>query len=150
MVCSPHHEMKLFLVSWETKFRRDATFDENLSNRGTKVMQAIYKENLDPIFSTWGSAREDFVWMEKNIIYGLYLSDHTVLSNIETEMVTMISIMCQGISAPTYWHIRGMRRLGVTVDDVESIQQAIEIVAKWCGRSVEGWPRVSDVTEVID
>ncbi len=43
------------------------------------------------------------------------------------------------------WHLRGTRRLGVSKEDVEGVQQAVEMVAKWAGTSVEGWPRVGDV-----
>lgn len=88
--------------------------------------------------------------MEKAVIYGLFLSDHELLSPVETVLVTLSSIMCQGLAAPTIWHLRGLRRLGVTEGDVELVQQGIEAVAKWAGRSVDGWPRVTDVPDVIE
>jgi len=86
--------------------------------------------------------------MERAVIYGLFLSDHEVLSAVETELVTLSAIMCQGWAAPTVWHLRGLRRMGVSERDVELVQRAIEAVATWAGRSVEGWPRVGDVTDV--
>lgn len=88
--------------------------------------------------------------MEKAVIYGLFLSDHEILSPVESELVTLSAIMCQGWSAPTIWHLRGLRRVGVSETDVELVQQAIEIVAKWSGKDVSGWPRVKDVPDVID
>ncbi len=43
------------------------------------------------------------------------------------------------------WHLRGTRRLGVSREEVESVQEAVEAVARWAGRSTERWPRVGDV-----
>lgn len=118
---------------------------ETLSNRGTCFIQTLYAHNLAPIFSTWGSHRPDFEYLEKDIIYGLFLSDHSILSAIEAELVILTAIMCQGLRAPTIWHLRGLRRLGVSAADVESVERSIEHIAKWAGRETEGWPRVDDV-----
>ena len=87
--------------------------------------------------------------MEKAVIYGLFLSDHEILSPAETEMVVLSSILCQGLGAPSIWHLRGLMRTGVSEGDVDQIEKAIETVAKWSGRSVEGWPRVKDIPDVI-
>jgi hypothetical protein len=89
------------------------------------------------------------VWVELAVIYGLFLSDHEILSALEAELVILSAIMCQGFRAPTIWHLRGMRRLGVSEDDVEMVQRAVEAVAIWAGKSVEGWPRVIDVPDKI-
>ncbi len=53
--------------------------------------------------------------------------------------------MCQGLRAPTIWHMRGLRRLGISAADVESVERSVEHVAKWAGKETEGWPRVDDV-----
>lgn len=68
---------------------------------------------------------------------------------MEAELVILSAIMCQGYRAPTIWHLRGIRRLGVSEDDVEMVQSSIEAVATWSGKSIEGWPRVGDVTDEI-
>lgn len=82
------------------------------------------------------------------MIYGLFLSDHEVLSPVEAELVILTSIMTQGLGTATIWHLRGLRRLGVSEADTESVQQAVEAVATWSGRSIEGWPRVKDVGDL--
>lgn len=79
------------------------------------------------------------MWLEKDIIYGLFLADFSVLSAVETELVILPAIMCQGLEGPTGWHIRGTRRLGVSVEDVEGICAAAITVARWAGRDVTGW-----------
>lgn len=130
--------------------RKNIDMNGAIPERGTKFLQQLYLQNLAPICSSWSSFANDFMWMERAVIYGLFLSDHQVLSAVEAEIVILSSIMTQGLSAPTIWHLRGLRRLGVSAADTESVQQAIEAVATWSGRSIEGWPRVTDVPDQID
>lgn len=125
--------------------RSKARIDEATEQRGTAFLQQLYRQNLEPIFSTWGSHRADFEWLEKTVIYGLFLSDHTVLSPVETELVVLSAIMCQGLRGPTVWHLRGLRRLGVSAKDVEGVQRVVELTAVWAGRDTKGWPTVKDV-----
>ncbi|KAL2012803.1 hypothetical protein VTN00DRAFT_328 [Thermoascus crustaceus] len=130
--------------------RKNIDIHTTIPSRGTKFLQQLYRENLAPIFASWGSYGPDFEWMERTVLYGLFLSDHEILSAVETELVSLPAIMCQGWPAPTIWHLRGFRRLGVSEGDVELVQRGIEAVATWAGRSVEGWPRVKDVPAVIE
>ncbi|EQL35351.1 hypothetical protein BDFG_02862 [Blastomyces dermatitidis ATCC 26199] len=129
--------------------RINIDLEKDITERGTKFIQLLYKQNLEPIFDTWGSYKEEFAWLEKSVIYGLFLADQTVLSQVETLLVTLPSIMCQGWPGPALWHLRGLRRLGQSVEDVEKVQQAVEAVAVWSGKSIEGWPRVTDVKDEI-
>ncbi|KAJ7489549.1 hypothetical protein FB451DRAFT_692827 [Mycena latifolia] len=117
-----------------------------LARRGEAFMKRLYKGNLEPIFSTWGSHEADFTWVEKSAIYGLFLSDHEVLSEIETELVILSSIMAQNLKGPTLWHLRGLRRLGVSKEDVEGVVRAVEECARWTGSGEKEW--VSWVAEV--
>ena len=112
-------------------------------------MQRLYKDNLDGIFSTLGTNAPLVKWIDEAIVYGLFLADHRILSDLEAEWVCLICIMCQGLRAPTMWHLRGTRRLGVSEDDVEAVQKAVEMVASWAGRSTEGWARAADVREEV-
>ncbi|CAN9279977.1 unnamed protein product [Alternaria alternata] len=72
-------------------------------------------------------------WTSKQITYGLYLSDHSILNDVETELTVLSGIMIQNLPRETAWHLRGTRRIGVSRDDVETIQQCIELVANFCG-----------------
>ena len=129
--------------------RKNIDFEKDITERGTKLIELLYKQNLQSIFDTWGSYREEFVWLEKSVIYGLFLADQSVLSKEETLLVTLPGIMCQGWPGPAMWHLRGLRRIGLSVEDVEKVQQAVEAVAVWAGKSVEGWPRVTDIKHEI-
>lgn len=118
-----------------------------IPEQGTKLLEDMYRENLEPILSTWGSMRKDFEWLEKSVIYGLFLADDSILSPVEAVLVSLPAIMCQGLGGATIWHLRGLRRLGCSVDEVESVQKAVEAVANWSGRSTSGWPRVTDIKD---
>ena len=64
-------------------------------------------------------------WISANITYGLYLSDRQILDDIDTEMVVLSGIMIQNLKRETGWHLRGTRRVGVSHEDVEIIQQCV-------------------------
>ena len=64
-------------------------------------------------------------WISANITYGLYLSDRQILDDIDTEMVVLAGIMIQNLKRESAWHLRGTRRVGVSYDDVEIVQQCV-------------------------
>ena len=84
-------------------------------------------------------------WLSTDISYGLFLADHNTLDIIESELVILPAIMCQGLVPSTKWHLRGCLRVGCTREEVECIQQVIEHIAKTCGKQLQGLPRVSDI-----
>jgi uncharacterized alpha-E superfamily protein len=103
-------------------------------------------------------------WTSKQITYGLYLSDHSILNDVETELTVLSGIMIQNLPRETAWHLRGTRRIGVSNEDVETIQQCvssltllrssaddeqIELVAKFCGLRLHKVPRVADIEHEV-
>jgi hypothetical protein len=68
-------------------------------------------------------------WTSKEITYGLYLSDHSILNDVETELTVLSGIMIQNLPRETAWHLRGTRRIGVSKEDVETVQQCV-----WTGK----------------
>lgn len=69
-------------------------------------------------------------WLSIEITYGLYLSDHNILDGVDTELVVLSGIMIQNLPRETGWHLRGTRRIGVSYDDVETIQQCVSRAPK--------------------
>jgi len=67
----------------------------------------------------------DLDWTSKAITYGLYLSDQSILNDVETEITVLSGIMIQNLPRETAWHLRGTRRIGVSMEDVESLQQCV-------------------------
>lgn len=64
-------------------------------------------------------------WLSIEITYGLYLSDHTILDKVDTELIVLSGIMIQNLALETGWHLRGTRRIGVSFEDVETIHQIV-------------------------
>lgn len=135
------------------------------SARGEQWLNTIYQGNLSTATSAF-EAHKDFDFISRQITYGLYLSDHSVLGPIETELVTLAGIMIQNLPLETAWHLRGTRRVGVSMDDVETIQQCvsppspspllasfsyyqIEMVAKYGGAKMHKIPRVVDIEHEV-
>lgn len=117
--------------------------------RGTAFMKAIYRDNLEPILTSLGTNSGLVEHVDKAIVYGLFLADHSILSELETSLVCVASIMCQGLRAPTGWHIRGLRRLGASEDDVRAAERAIKMVAEWTGKDTEGWATLEDIRDQV-
>ena len=67
----------------------------------------------------------DTAWLSKEITYGLYLSDQTILDDIDTELVVVTGIMIQNLKKETHWHLRGIRCIGVSQEDVETVHQCV-------------------------
>lgn len=144
--------IKKLIFVCERTFRCPPNLDDTTTNRGTAFLQTLYQQNLAPIFATFGRHAPYMEWLEHSVIYGLFLSDHTLLTPIESSLTILTSIMCQGIRAATMWHLRGLRRLGVSEEDVEKVQEGVRAVAKWAGKSekeVEGWIRVREIRDEL-
>ncbi len=129
-------------------------------------MLRLYGPALLPkIFDTWGSFRSDVVFLEASIIYGLYLSDHSVLTEIQSECVIVASLLCTGFAPPSLWHLRGLcRLLGARGNIVAENKQILDKVQRFedgikeCVRfykmedkaKLKDWPAVADVEKELD
>lgn len=108
-------------------------------DRGMILLRRFYGTELDGIFRGWGAHAADFEWLAKNIIYGMFFSDEVVLDTIETELIVYTAITCQDLRNPTRRHLRGLRRFGVSLEDVEAITECVKIVAEWAGKDTGDW-----------
>ncbi|KAK6515091.1 hypothetical protein TWF506_007438 [Arthrobotrys conoides] len=118
--------------------------DEKNLERGNGFLKKIYRHNSQ-FLSDKLNAHKDFDWMIWNITYGLYLSDHSILSDVETELVVMCGILIQNLNKVTTFHLRGARRVGMSKEEVEQIHVCCEKVASFCGVRVDKVPRVADI-----
>ncbi|KAK5138405.1 hypothetical protein LTR08_003466 [Meristemomyces frigidus] len=122
---------------------------EENKKRGEQWLAQIYRHN-DNKTKDMMAAHKDLRWLSVEITYGLYLSDHTILDGIDTELVVLSGIMLQNLPRETGWHLRGIRRIGVSFENVELIQQCIEKVAAFCGLQLTRVPRVKDIEHEVD
>ncbi|KAH6861012.1 hypothetical protein BKA58DRAFT_44462 [Alternaria rosae] len=124
--------------------RKDWKADEANHQRGLFVLETLYGEDNDRIWASFGS-RKDIPRLSIDISYDLFLADHNTLDIVESELVILPAIMCQGLTNSTKWHLRGCLQVGLTRDEVECIKQAIERIAETCGKKLKGLLRVSDI-----
>ena len=68
-----------------------------------------------------------------------------MLSEVESELVTLTSIMCQGLRATTIWHLRGLRRLGVDDEVIGNVTEVIHIISVYCGKDPSNWATIQEV-----
>lgn len=111
--------------------------------RGNRWLNTLYQANLSTP-TTLFAAHKDFEYISRQISYGFYLSDHTILAPVETELVTLTGIMIQNLPLETAWHLRGTRRIGVSMEDVENVQQCVSrklISILWSDSSRSRWWR---------
>jgi hypothetical protein len=87
-------------------------------------LKTIYAGDLSTSTGPF-QAHKDFDFISRQITYGFYLSDHSILGPLDTELVTLAGIMIQNLPLQTAWHLRGTRRVGVSMDDVEFVQQCV-------------------------
>ncbi|KAJ4360989.1 uncharacterized protein N0V89_001558 [Didymosphaeria variabile] len=114
--------------------------DEENRKRGFAWQDRLYKHNQGAIDNALSSQKDfgrnnhwkhEFCtdtlvdWISKNISYGLYLSDHSIINDVETELTVLGGIMIQNLPRETGWHLRGTRRIGVSKVDVETIHQCV-------------------------
>lgn len=96
---------------------------------GEKWLNTIYSENLNTTTDNF-AAHKDFDFISREITYGFYLADHRILGPIETELVVLSGMIIQNLPATTAWHLRGTRRVGVSAEQVELVQQCVSLFLK--------------------
>lgn len=105
--------------------------------RGEAWLNALYKHDLSTATDNF-IAHKDFDFISREITYGLYLSDHSILGPVETELVVLSGIMIQNLPLETAWHLRGSRRVGVSLNDVELVQQCVSYARVKTGTYLTG------------
>ncbi|KAE8376105.1 hypothetical protein BDV26DRAFT_266410 [Aspergillus bertholletiae] len=149
-VCKPI-EAILAISKYERDEDKDYTFtregwqcDQANHDRGVAWLEKLYARNTAGTLDFF-RAHKDFEWLSKEITYGLFLSDRGVLDDLDTQMVVLPAIMSQNLKNETHWHIRGTRRLGVSMKDVKVVWECIQLVAKFYGVVLDKVPTVEEV-----
>ena len=88
----------------------------------------------------------DMDWLTREVVYGLFYADDGVLSFLETELLTYVALTCQpGMEVPRSYHIEGLKRLGMGLEEVEVVTKCAERVANWSGLDTSSWTPVAEV-----
>ncbi len=118
--------------------------DEANTARGQAWFDKLYARNAADTTSLF-DAHRDFMWVSREITYGLYLSDRQVLDDLETQLVVLPGLMMQNLGMESHWHIRGTRRLGVDKARVEVLVECVGIMAGVFGVRLDRVPSVAEV-----
>lgn len=124
--------------------REDWQCDKANHDRAMGWLRRIYAQNTEALFDLFKRHRDWGFWVAE-IAYGLHLSDRQVLDDIDTEIVALPAVMAQNLPRETYWHLRGMRRLGVLKEDVQMVCDCVRDVARFCGIELDRIPPVDRV-----
>ncbi|KAJ5481344.1 hypothetical protein N7475_000156 [Penicillium sp. IBT 31633x] len=121
---------------WQCDFENHA--------RGMEWLKSIYAHNIYGLLELY-SKHPDFSFWLADITYGLLLSDRQILDDVDTELVVLPAVMGQDMPRMTYWHIRGMRRLGISKKDVQMVMDCVQLVVQACGVTLTQAPTVDAV-----
>ncbi|GAA94538.1 uncharacterized protein L969DRAFT_42607 [Mixia osmundae IAM 14324] len=142
-----------------TFVRKDFALDDVNAKRGMSGLRRVYRSNLDGIFDAFGDELQEMQWISQNVTYGLFLAATTddpstpaaSLDWQETEVVILSCLIAQGAKRETLWHLRGAQRSGLSNDDIEHLQCAIEEAIRSQGKDiVPDMPRARDIKEQDD
>ena len=129
------------------KARSHIALDAANHERGTEFLRKIYgTQRMDAMVKAWGP---DFEWLTKDVVYGIFHADDSVLGNLEAELIMYTAIVCQGLRVPTENQLEGLHRMGLTVEEIQGVTACAELVARWAGHDMQGWPNVREIAEPL-
>lgn len=118
--------------------------------RGLALCHTIYgAAGYGEIEASWGSMRADMSWLAENVIYGLFLSDESVMGGAETALMSYACMASMDLLGTSRRHLVGLRNHGVSEEDLLEVVECVKMLAMWAGKDVSEWVRVEDLrTEV--
>ena len=82
------------------------------------------------MWSSWG---QDFEWLTKDIVYGMFYGDDKVLGTVDTELITYTAIVSLGLQVTVHNHLRGLQGMGLDLEEIEGVTECGKLVARWSG-----------------
>ncbi|KAJ6014750.1 hypothetical protein N7540_009341 [Penicillium herquei] len=126
--------------------REGVTVSPEINARGRELCYKLYGEDgYNNIMASCGSFSADFTWASDNIIYGMFLSDESVINHQETSLMTMPSMACMGLQGTSKRHLIGLRNHGISDDDLTKIILSGKMIAEWAGQETSDWITVADL-----
>ena len=139
-----HVHPKQFLT--KKCYREHIHLDAANREKGTDFLNSIYgPDRTDNMFKSWGA---NFEWLTKDVVYGMFFADSSVLDSKETELICYTAIVCQ--SLPVQIHLGGLQRMGLSLEEIEGVTECAKLVAKWAGCDLGSWPHVRAVAASLN
>lgn len=129
-----------------TVHREGVTVSPDINARGRELCYALYgEEGYNNIMASCGSFSADFTWASDNIIYGMFLSDESVINRQETSLMTFSCMCCMGLQGTSKRHLIGLRNHGVSDEDISTVISSAKRIAEWAGQDTSEWVTVKDL-----
>ncbi|KAK9898272.1 hypothetical protein P389DRAFT_31479 [Cystobasidium minutum MCA 4210] len=144
----------------DTFVREGYDNDGQALKRGSRGLGRIYQHNDASLMEKFGKAGiPDIAWLSRAITYGQLLepirpeTPKAAIDIFENSLLTLTCLMGKKAYREVMWHLRGCLRIGMSAEEVELCQQAIEACLAEVQEyqrddtEVKVMPRVTDVTE---
>ncbi|KAL9066446.1 MAG: hypothetical protein Q9161_007585, partial [Pseudevernia consocians] len=111
--------------------------------QGERYLAHLYtQEQMTTMWTSWG---QNFEWLTKDVVYGMFWGDHTVLDTVDTQLINYTAIVSQGLKVTVRTHLGGLSNMGLNLEEIEGVTKCGEIIAKWAGVDTAGWPDVKGI-----
>lgn len=108
----------------------------------------ITPQDMASVHTNLGQHFEDFDWLATNLAYGMFLSDNRMLGPVETELVILSGMMCEGVRNAQVMHLKGIMGLGVKREVVGKVLGILRAVAENLGSNTADWERLEGIVDV--
>ncbi|PFH53594.1 hypothetical protein AMATHDRAFT_137566 [Amanita thiersii Skay4041] len=123
----------------ETKLLRDVDAPlAQYQSLGKQTFQALYGETAQPVQSLLDTIYPDLGWFSETIGYGFTYGVTDVLSLKETSYVLVTSLIEMDTAQQLVWHLKNLRRIGATVEEIRAVRQIAIEVGKVAGVKWQG------------
>lgn len=131
---------------------RDLQFTPEIRDRGIGLLRRMYggitPQDMASVHTNLGQHFEDFDWLATNLAYGMFLSDNRMLGPVETELVILSGMMCEGVRNAQVMHLKGIMGLGVKREVVGKVLGILRVVAENLGSNTADWERLEGIVDV--
>ncbi|KAJ5220241.1 hypothetical protein N7468_009445 [Penicillium chermesinum] len=122
------------------------TVSPEINARGRELCYALYgEEQYNRIMAACGSMSADFTWASDNIIYGMFLSDESVINRPETSIMSYSCMACMGLEGTSRRHLAGLRNHGANDDELNAVTTCVKKIATWAGIDSSAWITAKDL-----
>ncbi|KAJ5288939.1 hypothetical protein N7478_001969 [Penicillium angulare] len=129
-----------------TSSREGVTISPEINARGRELCYSLYgEEGYNSIMASCGSFSADFTWASDNIIYGMFLSDESIINRVETSLMAISCMQCMGLQGTSKRHLNGLKNHGVSDEDIGAVISSARRIADWAGLDTAEWVTVNDL-----
>lgn len=101
--------------------------------RGINHWNALYNKVSKKVVNNMNGSNPDLWYYTLSHVYGPLLSYEGVLSQQESSIVVIASLIPQDVNPQLKGHLRGALNIGCDRETVEAVRNLTILIAQWCG-----------------